>query len=188
QAHQRGLAYLFAQEVSLRHFSVPHRVHAKLAQNQGSVTDQVLQAEKIATKRVQIVQVDIESDKVEEGKVQGLGGRIIGVGTQPKRIGLLGDDGQFPEQSLHATRAEVTNDNRREFIADAVREDTRMFAATFSRRMNQPAGIPLGPLSFQKTLVLRPGYINEYCKALLMRQPQKPVWRNVVGADRVDAD
>src|SRR6516164_5309389 len=65
QTHQEGLPDVAGQELRLFLLAVPERVHADLPQEQRLIADEVLEAEQVAAKGFQIVQVDVESQEVE---------------------------------------------------------------------------------------------------------------------------
>ncbi len=69
QAHQGGFAQVAFQELGLVHFTVPQGIHPQFPKEQRLVPHQVLQAQQIAAERFQVVQINIEGDKIEEGKV-----------------------------------------------------------------------------------------------------------------------
>ncbi len=79
------------------------------------------------------------------------------------------------------------DDVRGNFIADAVGQHAGMAAATPGSLAHQPPRFFLDTTAFQKAQVLGPGNVDEQRQPLFIRQVQKPLGRQMVGADGINA-
>ena len=145
-------------------------VHAQLTEEQRLLPCLILQSEKVVAESLWIVQVDVEGGEVQEGEFQILGGRIVRVGRQAVRVGLMGDIGKFFEKSLDTMRAVPAHDIGRNLVADTISQDATVAASVFGSRPNTLPCIALSLFTIEETEMLGPGNIDQYLQIVLFRK------------------
>src|SRR5664280_2820188 len=78
-----------AEDLRLRFLTLTHRVDAKLGEQQRPVPGNALQAIEIIGERARFVEVDIETDEIDAGRLQEFGRGEINEGYQPLWIDFL---------------------------------------------------------------------------------------------------
>ena len=97
-------------------------VVADLSQQQGLTVAECLQPPEIGPVFFAMQEVDVETEHIQEGEIQILCTRIIGVGDEPLRVDFLDRVKKRPEELLHSLASMPTDDRRRNLVADAVHQ------------------------------------------------------------------
>ncbi len=92
-----------------------------------------MQAIEIAAKIRLAVEVDVESEKVGEVRLEVLGRGEVGVAHERLGIDALGDVDQVPQEGADARRPVPADDVRRDLVADEIPRQRRMSHARVDR-------------------------------------------------------
>ena len=120
-------AFHHAIDMPAEHFSLlvlrmPDRIQAEFAKDQRTLFRQILQTQQVAFEIALIVQVNIETGKIDVLRQEIFGRWISGVGKKNIRIHATSDPNQFLYEFCDAACPEPTHHRARNFIADEVTE------------------------------------------------------------------
>src|SRR5919197_960579 len=85
-----------------------------------------MESREISLETVTLLEVDVEREEVEERKIEVFRRRIVDVGDQPARIGVLDGFVKALEVALDRSPAEPPGERRLDLVAERVAKDRRM--------------------------------------------------------------
>src|SRR5439155_9327100 len=144
EAGAEGGFDLPGQKLALAGCSFSQAVHPKLAQHQGLVIGEHLQARQVAFKSVPLVQINIEAHKVDALWMKKLRRRKRSEGAERIRVEGFGLFHQFVNELADASRAAPADNFGRDFIDHAVRKNGRASFAGGDGLAHNTARLRLG--------------------------------------------
>src|SRR5438093_10653914 len=136
-APREGGTNLAVERARLGLLAVAEAVQPDLAQDERTIADEVLQPRQVRVEPVFRLEVDVEADEVEERQLEVLRGRVVDVRHEAVRILLLDDPAQSLQVPRGASRAEPTDERRRDLVPQRPTEEGRMTGTASDPRPDQ---------------------------------------------------
>ena len=171
----------------LRGLAVPAAVETDLGEEERPVARDVLQARQVRLQARARLQVHVEADEVEEGKLQVLGRRIVHVRDEASRIDVLHGLVERFQESLHAVPAMPAHDGGRDLVADGVAKERGVTGAHARARSHAIEDGEGPPGVVQKGDVLFPRHAHQHGEAVGLGGVEQIGRGHGVGANCVEA-
>src|SRR5690606_5169276 len=107
----------------LAQLAVTGAVQPQLSHHQRTLARQVLEPVQVRGQTVRLLEEDVEADEVQEVEPEVLGGRIVHVRGERRRVLRLHGPDQTVQEPLDRGRAVPAYDGGRDLVADRVAED-----------------------------------------------------------------
>ena len=176
-----------AEHFGLFLLRIPDGVHAEFAENQRPFLRQILQPQQVTFEVPLIVQVNVETAKIDVLREKIFGWRIRGVGKKRSGVNCPPHPNQFLDKFHHPARAKPAHHGAGNFVSNKISENRRVARISthscthcFS---NLTARFSLG----QKLDMLRPWQCNEHTHAATCATIEKPSRWNMIDPHHVEA-
>lgn len=169
-------------------FTLAQAVDTEFTEHQRFCIGDHLQTAQVIFERARVMQINIETKKIDILRFEEFCGRIIAKCAKAGRVDLFHRFDQFINEIADRRRAAPAHNIGRNFIHHADREHRGMPGAGFGGGTHCGDWIGAALRRIEKTKIFIPGHIHQHAQLVFQGEIQEPDRRSVIDANDVPAE